>query len=306
MRTLAPGHALPRDPAVGSLSSWDRVAAGYAAAWDRPLRPVREAVLELAAPEVGMEVLEGASGPGLTTVPLAERVGSRGRVEATDLSPAMVARTRGAARARGLAQVRARQADLASLPFPGEVFHQAVSVLGVEFTADPDQALSELLRVTRPGGKVTVAVWGCRERVGWSEVLPVLKVQTGWEPPSPWFALGAGGALAGSLARAGGEAVVVGRVSVELVYAGAGAALEAIFGAGPAGIVEGMGRRAPAGGPGMRVREEWLRSLAPFRWKRGYRVPAEVVVARAIRSRAPAGMPEGRTGDGGRGRPART
>jgi SAM-dependent methyltransferase len=259
------------------------VAARSDRAWGPVLDPVRRAVLELAAPRPGMRLVEGAAGSGLTSMLLGRAVGPRGCVVATDPSAAMVSRARSGMRTRGFHWVRTAQADLLSLPFPDGAFHQGVCVLGVEFTRDPSRALSELVRVIRPGGRVVVAVWGPQERVGWSEIVPLLNAHAGWKPPCPWFALGEGDELARRLVGVGTRKVEVQRLTLELAFAGPGAALEAVFEAGPAGAVGNGVRVGRAhrrfGRNGVRVREAWLRSIAPFRWRRGYRIPGEVLVA---------------------------
>ena len=50
-------------------------------------------------------------------------------------------------------------ADGASLPFSASAFDRSVSQLVLHFVPDPDQAISELQRVTRPGGVAAASVW---------------------------------------------------------------------------------------------------------------------------------------------------
>ena len=51
------------------------------------------------------------------------------------------------------------QGDVESLPFSDGTFDRAVSILVLNFVPHPLQALSEMVRVTRPGGVVAAAVW---------------------------------------------------------------------------------------------------------------------------------------------------
>ena len=46
-----------------------------------------------------------------------------------------------------------------SLPFPDASFDLVVSVFGVIFTAEPERAVGEMLRVLRPDGRVLIAAW---------------------------------------------------------------------------------------------------------------------------------------------------
>lgn len=50
-------------------------------------------------------------------------------------------------------------ADGAGLPFSGSVFDRCVSQLVLHFVPHPDRAISELRRVTRPGGLAAATVW---------------------------------------------------------------------------------------------------------------------------------------------------
>jgi SAM-dependent methyltransferase len=56
-------------------------------------------------------------------------------------------------------RVRFEHGDAQSLPFEDRAFDAAISGLVLNFLARPDQALSEMLRVLRPGGTAAVYVW---------------------------------------------------------------------------------------------------------------------------------------------------
>jgi SAM-dependent methyltransferase len=58
-----------------------------------------------------------------------------------------------------LTNVEFRQCAADALPFPADSFDAAVCRLGVMFFPDPLAALSEMLRVVRPGGALAFAVW---------------------------------------------------------------------------------------------------------------------------------------------------
>lgn len=49
--------------------------------------------------------------------------------------------------------------DAQSLRYPGGSFHHSLSLLVINFIPDRAKALAELIRVTRPGGSVSAAVW---------------------------------------------------------------------------------------------------------------------------------------------------
>src|SRR6476646_9649308 len=49
--------------------------------------------------------------------------------------------------------------DALALPFPADAFNRTLSMLVLNFVADPAAALHQMVRVTRPGGVVAAAVW---------------------------------------------------------------------------------------------------------------------------------------------------
>jgi arsenite methyltransferase len=104
--------------------------------------------LELRA---GERVLDIGSGPGLLAAEMGEAVGSAGRVEGIDMSAAMVELAR--ARAAAMAWVGFREADAAALPFPDGSFDAAAATQVYLYVPDLAQALAELHRVLRPGGR---------------------------------------------------------------------------------------------------------------------------------------------------------
>src|SRR5688572_19045602 len=87
------------------------------------LGPATERMLDLARVAEGDRVLDVAAGAGDQTLAIAERVGPRGRVLATDISPAILAYAAADARARGLSQIETRVMDGENLKFENESFN---------------------------------------------------------------------------------------------------------------------------------------------------------------------------------------
>ena len=108
---------------------------------------------DLAGVHAGQRVLDVGCGPGALTTELVSRVGAGG-VSAVDPSEPFVA----AARDRNPG-ADVRQASAERLPFPDETFDAALAQLVVHFMADPVAGLTEMARVTRPGGVVAACVW---------------------------------------------------------------------------------------------------------------------------------------------------
>jgi SAM-dependent methyltransferase len=99
----------------------------------------------------GLDVLEIGCGVGEFTQLLAER---GARVTGADISRLAADAT--AARVARFPEARALSADICALPFADASFDLTVSLETIEHSPDPRVALGELVRVTRPGGRVIV------------------------------------------------------------------------------------------------------------------------------------------------------
>jgi ubiquinone/menaquinone biosynthesis C-methylase UbiE len=115
--------------------------------------PLAARFAELAQVKAGQRALDVGCGPGGLTAQLVDRLGADA-VSAIDPSAPFVTAVR--ARWPGV-DVRCAVAE--RLPFPDNTFDLALAQLVVHFMADPMAGLSELARVTRPGGLVAACVW---------------------------------------------------------------------------------------------------------------------------------------------------
>ncbi|WP_425561801.1 class I SAM-dependent methyltransferase [Microbacterium awajiense] len=134
---------------------FDQVAAGY----DRTNTVLsmgndklwRAATTRAVAPRRGERILDLAAGTGASSVALAR---SGATVTAADFSPGMIAE--GRRRHRGIPNLTFVEADATDLPFDDAEFDAVTMSFGLRNVNDPSQALRELLRVTRPGGRLVV------------------------------------------------------------------------------------------------------------------------------------------------------
>lgn len=109
---------------------------------------------ELLGVSPGDRVLDAGCGQGVDVRLLADSVGAQGEVVGVDVSETMLEAAR--ERTENFANIRYEQADVTDLPFPDNSF-DAVQADGVLAHTDaPEDAMYELTRVTRQGGRVGV------------------------------------------------------------------------------------------------------------------------------------------------------
>jgi ubiquinone/menaquinone biosynthesis C-methylase UbiE len=137
--------------------AWDAIAEGY----DRYVAPqevdLANEALRLVGLEPGERFLDIAAGPGGLSLPAA-RLGAE--VLGTDWSPAMIERFEARADQEGLRNVEGRVMDCHALDLPDHSFDVTGSQFGVMLVPDQARALREMVRVTRPGGRVLVIAYG--------------------------------------------------------------------------------------------------------------------------------------------------
>ncbi|MGW9111640.1 demethylmenaquinone methyltransferase [Microbacterium sp. NPDC055683] len=145
---------LGKDPARVS-GMFDQVAARYDltnvamtvgndALW-------RAATTRAVAPRPGERILDLAAGTAASSASLAR---SGAEVVAADFSPGMLAE--GRRRHGALRNLRFVEADATELPFEDDSFDAVTMSYGLRNVNDPKKALRELLRVTKPGGRLVI------------------------------------------------------------------------------------------------------------------------------------------------------
>jgi SAM-dependent methyltransferase len=133
----------------------------------------------------GDRVLDVGTGSGIAAIVAA---GRGARVTGIDPTPALLDRARDNA---GLAGVEAlwQEGVAEGLPFPDESFDIVLSQYAHMFSAAPEQAASEMLRVLKPGGRIAFAAWtpdGLAPRL-MGLTLGYLPALPGTPPPSPFL-----------------------------------------------------------------------------------------------------------------------
>ena len=103
----------------------------------------------------GERVLDVAAGSGNAAIPAALR---GAMVVASDLTPELFDVGRRLATEAG-AELEWREADAEALPFADDAFDAVLSTVGVMFAPHHEVAADELVRVTKPGGRVALVNW---------------------------------------------------------------------------------------------------------------------------------------------------
>ncbi|CAK0768728.1 bifunctional 2-octaprenyl-6-methoxy-1,4-benzoquinol methylase and demethylmenaquinone methyltransferase [Gammaproteobacteria bacterium] len=113
--------------------------------------------VEIAGVRPGERILDVAGGTGDLAVAFAERVGAQGAVVVTDINAAMLTVGRDRLTDRGLvSNISYVQGDAQHLPFPDNHFHCITIAFGLRNVTHLDWALTSMLRVLRPGGRLLV------------------------------------------------------------------------------------------------------------------------------------------------------
>ncbi len=132
-------------------AGWDRKAATYDRLFGQLTGRLVEPLLDAARIGTGDWVLDVATGPGYA----ASKAVDRGAVVVgVDLAPAMVALAQ-----RSVPRAEFRVANAELLPFADDTFDAVVGNFMIMHVPRPERAVSELVRVLKPGGRLGLTAW---------------------------------------------------------------------------------------------------------------------------------------------------
>ncbi|OFB38002.1 hypothetical protein BA059_16555 [Mycolicibacterium sp. (ex Dasyatis americana)] len=134
--------------ALWALGDYAAIAANIV----RPLGPV---LVEASGVGPGDRVLDVAAGTGNVAIPAAA---AGARVTASDLCPELVEQGRRLGADAGVT-IDWAEANAEALPYDDGSFDTVLSCIGVMFAPHHQQTAEELLRVTRPGGRIGLIAW---------------------------------------------------------------------------------------------------------------------------------------------------
>jgi SAM-dependent methyltransferase len=145
----------------------------------------RAAAFRAASPRIGENALDLGCGPGFLLRDLALAVGSGGSVVGVDISEPMLALA--ALRCVGLNSVRLERSGAKSLPFAHGAFDLACALQVYAYVEELDEALIELSRVVKPGGRVVIldtdfsgVIWESGSRQRMQKILAAYEGHVAW------------------------------------------------------------------------------------------------------------------------------
>src|SRR6478672_5648107 len=147
-----------------------------------PLGPV---LVEATGVDQGDRVLDVAAGTGNAAIPAAKTGAS---VVASDLVPELLEHGRALAAEQGV-ELEWREANAHALPFADHAFDVVMSCIGVMFAPFHQQAADELVRVTKPRGRIGLISWTPEGHIGelWATMKPYAPAPPpGAQPPPLW------------------------------------------------------------------------------------------------------------------------
>jgi ubiquinone/menaquinone biosynthesis C-methylase UbiE len=144
------------------------------------MRESGEALVSTLGIKKGLKILDLGCGDGTTALPAA-RLGAD--VLGVDIAGNLVAAGNRRAQEQGLTNLRFQEGDATDLAaLEDETFDLVVSIFGAMFAPKPFDAAKEMVRVTRPGGRIVMGNWIPNDP---TLVAQILKISAAYTLPPP-------------------------------------------------------------------------------------------------------------------------
>lgn len=168
---------------------WEDYAVGWnkwAPLLEQWLGEATERMLDLAGVSNGDRVLDVAAGAGGQTIAAAQRVGDKGEVVATDLSPTILGLAADAAASAGLTNISTQELDGEQLrQLPGASFDAAISRVGLIYFPDRHRALTGIHHTLRPGGRFATVTYSSAAMNGFFSIpVSIIRKRAGLPAPA--------------------------------------------------------------------------------------------------------------------------
>jgi SAM-dependent methyltransferase len=144
------------------------------------MRESGEALVQRIGITKGMQVLDLGCGDGTTAIPEA-RLGAN--VLGVDIARNLVEAGKKRAVEAGLTNIKFQEGDVTNLEgLPDKSFDLVVSIFGAMFAPKPADVAKEMVRVTKPGGRIVMGNWIPNDP---TLVAQILKISSAYTPPPP-------------------------------------------------------------------------------------------------------------------------
>src|SRR6202030_538900 len=128
----------------------------------------------------GMKVLDLGCGDGTTAIPAA-KIGAD--VLGVDIAQNLVEAGNKRAAEASLPNIKFQEGDATNLQgLPDKSFDLVVSIFGAMFASKPADVAKEMVRVTKPGGRIVMGNWIPNDP---TLVAQILKISSSYTPPPP-------------------------------------------------------------------------------------------------------------------------
>src|SRR5260370_1032766 len=144
------------------------------------MRESGEALVQTLGIKQGLKVLDLGCGDGTTALPAA-KLGAD--VLGVDIARNLVEAGNRRAAEHGLTNLRFQEGDATNLErVPDKSFDLVVSIFGAMFAPKPFDVAKEMVRVTRPRGRIVMGNWIPNDP---TLVAQILKISSAYSPPPP-------------------------------------------------------------------------------------------------------------------------
>ena len=144
------------------------------------MRESGEALVGTLGLKKGLKVLDLGCGDGTTALPAA-KLGAD--VLGVDIAANLVEAGNRRAQEAGLTNIRFQEGDATNLAgLPDNTFDLVISIFGAMFAPKPFDVAKEMVRVTRPGGRIVMGNWIPNDP---TLVAQILKISAAYSPPPP-------------------------------------------------------------------------------------------------------------------------
>ena len=176
-KTMGRTGEAPSPEALAKFKANQRQSWAHFASLEANTTPPAAQLVKFARVCAGQRLLDVACGTGLVAI-TAARQGAK--ASGLDLTPELIARAREHSTIAGV-DVDWYQGDAEELPFGDGEFDVVLSQFGHMFAPRPEVAISEMLRVLKPGGTIAFSTWPPEHSVG-----RMFLLMTRYMPPPPF------------------------------------------------------------------------------------------------------------------------